>query len=172
VLDNPHALLPVAYQAAARIVRSPVLAEEASERALHQLTLACLSGAPPANPRAWLREVARRAACALLRSDWARTEAVSSQELEAQGAIYRRPSEPLGELVRDRLASELSNRQRAAWSAALTCNGTRAAAKSCGMQPRDFRRSLGRIGRKARALLGDGSADAFADDVRVQFELG
>lgn len=172
MIDNPHALLPIAYQAAARIVRSPLLAEEASERALHLLTVAVLQGAAPSNPKAWLRQVARRSACALLRSDWARTPTLSNQEIEAQQATYRRPAEPLGDLVHDRLATALSSRQRAAWSAALSCNGTRAAAKCCGMQPRDFRRSLSRIGRKARALLGDRTEDAFADDVRVQFELG
>jgi DNA-directed RNA polymerase specialized sigma24 family protein len=170
VLDNPHALLPIAYQAAARVVRSPLLAEEASERALHLLTVACLQGAAPQNPRAWVREVARRSACALLRSGWARTEPLNERDL-SRPQRYRQ-SEPLGDWVRECLGCSLSHRQQAAWTAALSSNCVRAAAKSCGMQPRDFRRSLSRIGRKARALLRTRpGGDTFADDVSVQFQL-
>jgi hypothetical protein len=39
------------------------------------------------------------------------------------------------------------------------------------MQPRDFRRSLARISRKARQLLADRDlGDPFADDVGTPFE--
>ena len=55
--------------------------------------------------------------------------------------------------VRERLGTELTPRQRQALDAAMTCNSTRAAARDCGMQPRDFRRSLGSISRRARRLL-------------------
>ena len=50
MLPDPHALLPVAYRAAARVVRSRLMAEEASERALHLLTVATLKGCPPHRP--------------------------------------------------------------------------------------------------------------------------
>jgi DNA-directed RNA polymerase specialized sigma24 family protein len=172
MLDNPHALLPIAYQAAARVVRSRLLAEEASERALHQLTLAVLQGETPAHPKAWLRSVARRSACALLRSGWARTKAVSNQEIEAHQAPYQRTANHGCEFVRDSLPELLSVRQMAALSAAVSCNTTAAAAARCGMQPRDFRRSLARISRKARQLLADQDfGDLFAaDDAGTPFE--
>ena len=171
-MDDPHALLPIAYRAAARVVRSRVLAEEAGERALHLLTLAVLNGSPPEHPKAWLRSVARRSACALLRSDWARTRAVDGVDLQSRPAPYRLPRGEGFDFVRERVAEGLSPRQQAAFDAAVTCNGTRAAARSCGMQPRDFRRYLGAISRKARrALASNPIADAFADDPAVQFQL-
>ncbi|MBX3464646.1 MAG: hypothetical protein KF830_15865 [Planctomycetes bacterium] len=173
MLHDPHALLPIAYRAAARVVRSRLLAEEAGERALHLLTLATLRGTPPDQPEAWLRVVARRSACALLRSEWARTRSLAQEEIQAQPAPFRPPRSPLGDLVRDRLATDLSPRQRDAIDAALHCNGTRAAARQCGMQPRDFRRYLGAITRKARSKLAADLADeTFADDAAVQFRLG
>ncbi len=76
MLQDPYSLLPIAYRAACQVVESPVLAAEASERAVHQLTLAVLDGCPPQSPKAWLRVVARRSACALLRSEWARTRSM------------------------------------------------------------------------------------------------
>lgn len=57
--------------------------------------------------------------------------------------------------VRENLQTALTPRQRDALDAAMTCNTTRAAARTCGMQPRDFRRSLGSISRRAKALLED-----------------
>lgn len=166
-------LRAVAYRAAARVVRSRLMAEEASERALHLLTLATLKGCPPRQPEAWLRVVARRSACAILRSEWARTESVGQEVIQARQAPYREPRRCLGDFVREHLGAALSPRQRDAIDAALHCNGTRAAARSCGMQPRDFRRQLGAISRKARtALAAHAAHDAFADDAAVQFRLG
>jgi len=149
---NPHTLLPIAYHAARQVVRSRVLAEEAGERALHELTLALLQGEPPEHPTAWLRQVARRAACALLRSEWGRTRAIEQAALQnqPQPEPHAAPTD-LGR-VREALEGALSPRQRDALRAAHSCNGTRAAARSCGMQPRDFRRSLLAITRKARAI--------------------
>lgn len=150
---NPHALLPIAYRAAARVVHSPVLAEEASERAVHQLTLAILHGAAPERPEAWLRVVARRSACALLRSDWARTRAMDISELATTQAAWPHAPDHGASWVGEDLLTSLTPRQRDALDAAVRCNTTRAAARTCGMQPRDFRRSLGSITKKARRLL-------------------
>jgi DNA-directed RNA polymerase specialized sigma24 family protein len=172
-MSEPQSLYPVAVRAASRVVRSRVLAEEAGERALHQLTLAMLRGQTPHHPEAWVRVVARRSACALLRSEWARTPAVPPEDLQGQQAPYREPRPVRGDLVRERVQASLSPRQRDAMEAALCCNTTRAAAKRCGMQPRDFRRYLGVISRKARrALEGELVVDMFADDPAVQFRLG
>lgn len=153
MMPDPQALLPVAYRAAARVVRNRFLAEEAGERAFHLLTLEMLRGRPPHHPEAWLRVVARRSACAILRSEWARTQTIDRDDIER--VAERRPEPKAGhvEMVRERIATALSPRQRDALDAALACNGTRAAARRCGMQPRDFRRSLGAIGRKARRAL-------------------
>lgn len=173
MLPDPHALLPVAYRAAARVVRSRLMAEEASERALHLLTLATLKGCPPHQPEAWLRVVAKRSACAILRSEWARIEPLGQEAIQARQAPYREPRRFLGDVVREHLDATLSPRQRDAIDAALQCNGTRAAARQCGMQPRDFRRYLGAISRKARSALAQQAIDdAFADDPAVQFRLG
>jgi DNA-directed RNA polymerase specialized sigma24 family protein len=160
MLQNPHSFLPIAFRAASRIISSPVLAEEASERAVHQLTLAMLQGCTPDRPEAWLRVVARRSACALLRSEWARTRGVDFAELAnaqtpAPFAGHRRRR---ASWVRENLLTTLTPRQRDALDAAITCNTTRAAARTCGMQPRDFRRSLGSISRKAKLLLASDPA--------------
>jgi DNA-directed RNA polymerase specialized sigma24 family protein len=163
MIQDPHTLLPIAYHAATRVIRNRVLAEEAGERALHLLTLAMLQGCPPHHPEAWLRVVARRSACALLRSDWARTRCIDANEIPA-----RKPYKPRSRgsaLVRECLQGMLSPRQQDALDAAFHCNSTRAAARSCGMQPRDFRRSLFAISRKAReAVRRHPCADPFADD--------
>jgi len=152
MLQDPHSLLPVAYRAASQVVQSPVLAEEASERAIYQLTLACLEGSPPQSPKAWLRTVARRSACAILRSEWARTQAM---DLEGVAGNQRTASAAPDQSawVRENLEPVLTPRQRDALRAAISCNTTRAAARSCGMEPRDFRRSLTSISRRARQLL-------------------
>lgn len=150
---DPHSLLPVAYRAALQVVRSPVLAEEASERAIHQLTVAYLEGTPPDSPKAWLRTVARRSACAILRSEWARTRAVDLEGVEsAPRSSGERPAVQSC-WVREHLAAALTPRQQEAFEAAISCNTTRAAARRCGMAPRDFRRSLRSISRRARQLL-------------------
>ncbi|MFK7739561.1 MAG: hypothetical protein AB8H80_04490 [Planctomycetota bacterium] len=149
---DPHSLLPLAYRAATEVVRSPILAEEASERAVHQLALAMLEGDPPDQPKAWLRVVARRSACALLRSGWARTKAMDLAEV-ASPYPQQDERQQRSSWVREQLGTELTPRQRQALDAAMSCNTTRAAARNCGMQPRDFRRSLGSISRRARRLL-------------------
>lgn len=152
MLQDPHSLLPVAYRAASQIVRSPVLAEEASERAIHQLTLAVLDGTAPQCPKAWLRTVARRSACAILRSEWARTHAMDLDNVEGAPRTYGAPADQ-SSWVRENLEPALTPRQREAFRAAISCNTTRAAARTCGMEPRDFRRSLTSISRRARQLL-------------------
>ncbi|MFN3244016.1 MAG: hypothetical protein ACE37K_21095 [Planctomycetota bacterium] len=152
MLQDPHSLLPVAYRAASQVVRSPVLAEEASERAIHQLTLAVLEGSVPQCPKAWLRTVARRSACAILRSEWARTQAMDLDHVEGRPRTYAAPADQ-SSWVRENLEPVLTPRQREAFRAAISCNTTRAAARQCGMEPRDFRRSLTSISRRARQLL-------------------
>lgn len=152
MLQDPHSLLSVAYRAASQVVQSPVLAEEASERAIHQLTLAVLEGAAPECPKAWLRTVARRSACAILRSEWARTQAMDLDDVAGGPRRYSAPPDQ-SSWVRENLEPALTPRQREAFRAALSCNTTRAAARTCGMQPRDFRRSLTSISRRARQLL-------------------
>lgn len=172
MIENPHAMLPIAYRAASRILTNPVMAAEASERAVHKLTLAVLHGAVPERPDAWLRVVAHRSACALLRSDWGRMHAVASEQLATHQAPYRRPQDRGADLVRERLAGYLTLRQQQVLDAAMTCNGTRAAARCCGMQPRDFRRSINQVSRKARELLGGLPATpARDDDPAVQFTI-
>jgi DNA-directed RNA polymerase specialized sigma24 family protein len=153
MIQNPYDLLSIAYRAANRVVQNPVLAEEASERAVHQLTLIMLKGCPPDEPAAWLRCVAKRSACALLRSDWARTRTMDVGD--APSPPPREPKAPAGGTtwVRERLLPTLTSRQQEALDAAIHCNTTRAAARTCQMQPRDFRRSLSSIGRNARKLL-------------------
>ena len=166
MITNPHALLSVAFHAAAAVLKNPLLAEEAGERAVHQLTLAILQGSSPRHPRAWLRMVARRSACALLRSDWGRTTTRRPEDLLTIQAPYRRTSGRGIDFVHERLREQLSPRQQEALSAAMSCNGTRAAARSCHMAPRDFRRQLGAISRKARKLLethATGPIGAFED---------
>lgn len=151
---DTKALLQLAYRTAARIVRNPVLAEEAGERAVHRLLLATLSGRAPQKPEAWIRTVARRSACAILRNGWARMQAIPEDDVipdEHPGARSRRrtPDE-----VRSLLLDRLTARQRQALDAALTCPTTKDAARSCGMQPRDFRRYLAAIARHAHRELG------------------
>jgi DNA-directed RNA polymerase specialized sigma24 family protein len=171
-MHDPYHLLPIAYRAASRVVRSPVLAEEAGERALHLLTLAMLEGFMPTHPEAWLRVVARRSACALLRSEWGRIRGIEPDQVQARPAPFQAPRNTGVDMVREHVQARLTPRQREALQAALTCNTTRAAARSCGMQPRDFRRYLGAISRKARRTLGDTPAlDPHADDAAVQFGL-
>lgn len=145
----PHRLLSLARRAAARIVRNPVLADEAGERALHRYQLALLAGQVPSRPEAWIRIVARRSACALLRNGWARV-----LPLAEAGRVAEPPAgpagRPSGDDLRRLLDQVLTRRQREALEAALTCRTVRAAARACGMQPRDFRRYLAAISRHGR----------------------
>jgi DNA-directed RNA polymerase specialized sigma24 family protein len=168
-MQDPHELLPLAYRAASRVVRNQVLAEEAGERAVHLLTLAVLDGAAPKFPKAWLCTVARRSACALLRSEWARTQSIHYDDLVRREAPYRLDRRPQVELVRERVEDTLTPRQKAAFHAALSSNTTAAAARRCGMPVRDFRRSLGAITRKARRAFASFDGDEpFPDDPAAQ----
>lgn len=154
MLSDPHSLLPTAYRAAVEVVKSPIMAEEASERAIYQLTLAMIEGTPPDSPKAWLKVVARRSACALLRSEWARTKSMDLSDVAEEQPSYAAPASQ-SSWIRECLQTALTPRQREALDAAMTCNTIRAAARTCGMEPRDFRRSLGSISRRAKALLDD-----------------
>lgn len=172
-MPDPKSLLPVAYRAASRVVRSRLLAEEAGERAFHLLTVATLRGCPPAHPERWLRVVARRSACALLRSEWGRTQAIDLDEIFETPATFRRPHAYGTDVVREHLQDGLSPRQWDALDAAMGCNTTRGAARRCGMEARDFRRSLNAISSKARRTMAHRVIrDRFADDAAVQFQLG
>lgn len=171
-MHDPHKLLPLAYRAASRVLRSQVLAEEAGERAVHLLTLAVLDGTAPQFPKAWLCTVARRSACAMLRSEWARTHSLSPDEVVRCAAPFRPYRGAEVDMVRERVARSLSPRQRDALRAALSSNTTHAAARRCGMPVRDFRRYLGAISRKARRAFAVHEVDdPFADDPAVQFRL-
>lgn len=157
-MHDPRKLLPVARRAAASIVNSGVLADEAGERAVHQLTLATLAGRAPRNPEAWLRVVARRCVYSLLRKGWGVTQPLEGAfEPHARETLWPDASPDRRrhgtEFVREQVRGRLSQRQRDALEAALTCRSQRAAARCCGMQPRDFRRSMVTITRKARELL-------------------
>lgn len=164
-------LLPIAYRSAARVLRRRLLVEEAGERAVHLLLLATLQGTGPEHPKAWVRRVAYRSACALLRSDWSRTRSADLDEIDANQAPYREPR-PGVDFVREHLGEHLDPHLKPVLQAAVTCNGTRAAARSCGLAPRDFRRRLDTISRRARAMLAHESpVDPFADDAMVQFAL-
>jgi DNA-binding CsgD family transcriptional regulator len=132
-----HKLLPVAYRAAAQVLHSPVLAQEAGERALHK-----------------------------------RTQSLGQEELQQRPAPFRVPRGNGADQVRERLEPRLTPRQRDVVQAVLSCNSTSAAAQSCGMRPRDLRRHLRAITRKARqAFAADPLDDGFADDPVVQFRL-
>ena len=171
-MHDPNDLLPIAYRAASAVAHSPFLAEEAAERTVHLLTLAVLNDTPPAHPKAWLRVVARRSASALLRSEWCRTRSVPHDEMARHQAHYQSPPDAGTEFVREHVAEVLSPRQKDALMAALSCNTMRGAARSCGMPPRDFRRYLDAIRRKAqRALETHPLEDPFSNDPGVQFCL-
>jgi len=172
MIHDPKTMLPIAYHAAAEVVRNQLFAEEAGERAFHQLTLAVLTGHAPAHPKAWLRSVARRTAYALLKSAWGRTKTVANEDLPDRQAPYHQPREVGIEQLRESLGPRLTAPHNQALAAVGQCNGTRAAARSCGMAPRDFRRHLVAITRKARSVMQhDRSNDPFANDPRVLFEL-
>jgi len=153
---DPHKLLHLAYRAASRVVHNRLLAEEAGERAVHRFQLALIAGRPPDKPEAWVRTVARRSACAILRTGWSRTQPILEDDAFVDGPAaeaWRR-----GDRLRALLARELTPRQHAALEAALTCRTTRDAARACGMEPRDFRRYLAAISRRARLRLRQAAA--------------
>lgn len=155
-ITDPTRLLHVAYRAAARIVHNQVLAEEAGERAVHRFQLAVMAGQAPDKPEAWVRTVARHSACAILRNGWARTQPIPEESWTAAAHVAEGPGDDapnpvsLGDHLRTVLATALTPRQLDALDAALTCRTTRDAARACGMEPRDFRRYLAAISRRAR----------------------
>jgi DNA-directed RNA polymerase specialized sigma24 family protein len=143
-------LLHLAYRVAGRIVHNKLLAEEAGERAVHRFQLAVIAGHAPDKPEAWVRTVAKRSACAILRNGWSRTQPIAEEQALADrdAETWRR-----GDRLRLLLERALTPRQQAALEAALTCRTTRDAARTCGMEPRDFRRYLAAISRRARRRL-------------------
>src|SRR5262245_50591302 len=117
---DPTRLLHVAYRAAARVVRNRVLAEEAGERAVHRYLLAVIAGHTPDKPEAWVRTVARRSACAILRNGWARVQPIAEDALfVAEPGVESGPR--LADRVRALVGSELTPRQRDALAARRAC---------------------------------------------------
>ena len=145
-------LLRVAFRSAGKVATSPLVIEEAAERAMHQFHLAVIAGARLAHPEAWVCTVSRRMAAALLRTGWSRMQAIDEEE-DLPAPIPKRPAwNP--ERLRDAIRAALTPRQRDALDAALSCRTTRDAARTCNMAPRDFRRYLKAITAKARERIG------------------
>jgi hypothetical protein len=149
---DPARFLRIACRAASRIARNRLVIEEAAEQAVHRFHVAVLTGEPVHHPEAWICTVARRTAWTLMRSGWAKTTPIEAEEDMLLAAECERR-----QWSRDRLRaavrSALTPRQRDALDAALTSRSTREAARSCGMRPRDFRRYLAAISRRARQRL-------------------
>jgi|SRR5712671_6373581 len=147
--DPTSRLKEIAYYTATRVLHNPMLAEEAGEEALHRFTLAVLAGRTPACPDAWIRVVARRCATGLARGP-ARMLPLEHDPARAEEVRDGSSPREVFDHLQARIQTLLTQRQRAALTAALTCKTTRSAARSIGMTPRDFRRYLAIIGRKAR----------------------
>ena len=145
-------LLRVAFRSAGKVATSPLVIEEAAERAMHQFHLAVIGGAQLVHPEAWVCTVSRRMAAALLRTGWSRMQAIDEED-DLPAPIPKRPAWNR-ERLRDAIRAALTPRQREALDAALSCRTTRDAARSCNMSPRDFRRYLKTITAKARARIG------------------
>ena len=98
------------------------------------------------------RRVTRRGERAWTRAaDLAEVEAQRGRDAEASNTTATRRKR-LQDALENGLHDALTTRQQDALHAATSCNTMRAAARTCGMQPRDFRRSIGAISRRARAL--------------------
>jgi len=147
--DKPTDLLQFACRTASRVVHNPLLAEEAGERAVHRLAVATLRGRPPQQPLAWVRTIARRCACELLRNGWSRNQRLGPA-IDVAECEHETRTAALREEVRAALRHALTRRQQQALEAAFSCRTTKDAAATCGMQPRDFRRYLQIISRHAR----------------------
>lgn len=154
---DPDHLLVLARRVAGRIIRNPMLADEAGERAMHRYQLAVLAGEGPDKPEAWIRTVARRSACALLRNSWARMQPLADESTLACRELAESHL-PSPDALRELLAGALTARQREALEAALTSRTVRDAARICHMEPRDFRRYLAAISRRARKRLDGNGA--------------
>lgn len=150
-MHDTQRLLRLAYRTASRIVHNPLLAEEAGERAVHRLQLAILAGQGPDRPEAWIRTVARRSACAILRNGWSHVQQIHNEPVNDEEGVERRGR--LRDELRSVVGPALTRRQRDALEAALACRTTRDAAKTCNMEPRDFRRYLDAISRRARQQM-------------------
>ncbi|MEY3160936.1 MAG: hypothetical protein RIT25_927 [Planctomycetota bacterium] len=148
---DPEPLRRLAYHTAGKFLAPPVLAEEAGDQAIHLLVLQCLEGFAPRCPEAWIRVVAKRVAIGVRRSGWTRTlpleEHLLATDPFAEAAHTRR------DLLWDEVADGLTPRMREALWAARTHRLTCQAAAACGMRPRDFRRSLRSICKRARRVL-------------------
>ncbi len=119
---------------------------------MHRFQLALLAGQAPDKPEAWVRTVARRSACALLRNGWARMQPIGDDAL----VVADRDADPTRRYVdslRNVCSHALTRRQHQVLEAALTCRTTRDAARTAAMEPRDFRRYLVAITRRARREL-------------------
>lgn len=156
---DPESLRRIAYHTAGRFLAAPVLAEEAGDQAIHLLVLQCLGGFAPRCPEAWVRVVAKRVAIGVRRSGWTRTLPLEEQQLAAEAGADSAHAHH--DLLWDEVADGLTPRLREALLAARTHRRTRHAAAACGMRPRDFRRSLRSICKRARRVLA-GQQDALA----------
>jgi DNA-directed RNA polymerase specialized sigma24 family protein len=159
---DPLAVLRLACRAARGVANNRLVAEEAGELAMHRFQLAVIAGRIPERPEAWIRTVARRIACQILRGGWSRTLPLLSEEEVADPGPRRRRF--TGERLRCALRSTLTPRQREALDAALSCRTTREAARTCGMEPRDFRRYLAVISRRARTRFHTDGGEADRSD--------
>ena len=161
---DPEYLLDLASRVTQRILPSKVLAEEAAEQALHSYHLAVLADEAPDQPEAWIRTVARRAACGLLRSQWTWTHRLAD-ETSVPAEERQRTRQHTPDDLRELLSDSLTDRQEEALEAALTNPTMRGAARGCQMQPRDFRCYLEAITKRARKQLtlhGAGNHSSYA----------
>jgi len=161
---DPPRLLRIASRAASLVTRNPLVIEEAAERALHQLQVAFLTGSSIDYPEAWLCTVARRSALAMQRNAWARMQPI--EEEDDMPVPEPSPFPWSRDRLRCAIRSVLTQRQRDALDAALTCRTTREAARTCHMNPRDFRRYLTAISRRARRRLARMQEEAKAANSR------
>ncbi|GAB4138792.1 MAG: hypothetical protein Fur0037_04650 [Planctomycetota bacterium] len=148
---DPDHLLRLARSTAGRVLRDPILIEEAGERALHKYFLVLLRGEPPLVPEAWIRVVARRFAQSLQRRKRP-LEVPFDMDLLPEQPHASAPRDKVERILRD-VRPLLTPRQSEVLDAAITTRSMRDAARTCGMSPRDLRRSLGSVGRKCRARL-------------------
>lgn len=153
---DPDLLLRLARAVATRVVKNPILAEEAGERAVHKFLVLSLSGREPRAPEAWVRVAARRFAQSLRRRRRLKYVALDLDQL-LQPDLDSGPHHAVDLLVQQ-VQPLLTVRQTEAVKAAMSSRSMRDAARSCRMSPRDLRRSLGLVGEKCRASIADAPA--------------